>query len=316
MDLIATRDVRQPPRGGRGRAGGARAVARHPDRGPDDLPRRRPDRVRRERGPVPCRRSRSAGADAVGMNCTLGPQETQEVFARLPASIDAPLSVMPNAGYPTVAHGRNVYLSSPDYLREYARAFVEAGAAIVGRLLRHDSRAHPRDGARGRRPRARRGRADLARRRGDAGPAGGGARRRDLPLQAPARRSGRLRRHVGGRAAARRRRLRRDRGGAPGAGRGRACRQRHRQSDGAAPDVVDRGRGSDPARDGPRGRRPDHDARSQRPRPPVGPARGGRARRPRDPVSRRRPVEDRRLPPGEAGLGGGRARASCGSRGA
>lgn len=73
-----------------------------------------------------------AGADAVGMNCTLGPQETHDVFARLPASIAAPLSVMPNAGYPTVAHGRNVYLSSPDYLREYARAFAEAGAAIIG----------------------------------------------------------------------------------------------------------------------------------------------------------------------------------------
>ncbi len=73
-----------------------------------------------------------AGADAVGLNCTLGPQETHEVFARLPASIAAPLSVMPNAGYPTVAHGRNVYLSSPDYLREYARAFADAGAAIVG----------------------------------------------------------------------------------------------------------------------------------------------------------------------------------------
>jgi methionine synthase I (cobalamin-dependent)/5,10-methylenetetrahydrofolate reductase len=73
-----------------------------------------------------------AGADAVGMNCTLGPQETHDVFTRLPASIPVPLSVMPNAGYPTVVHGRNVYLSSPDYLREYAAAFAEAGAAIVG----------------------------------------------------------------------------------------------------------------------------------------------------------------------------------------
>jgi homocysteine S-methyltransferase len=42
------------------------------------------------------------------------------------------MSVMPNAGYPTTVHGRNVYLSSPDYLREYAEAFVEAGAAIIG----------------------------------------------------------------------------------------------------------------------------------------------------------------------------------------
>jgi homocysteine S-methyltransferase len=73
-----------------------------------------------------------AGADAVGMNCTLGPQESHDVFTRLPPSIDVPLAVMPNAGYPTVVHGRNVFLSSPDYLREYAEAFVEAGAAIVG----------------------------------------------------------------------------------------------------------------------------------------------------------------------------------------
>jgi homocysteine S-methyltransferase len=73
-----------------------------------------------------------AGADAVGMNCTLGPQETHELFSRLPATISAPLSAMPNAGYPSVVHGRSVYLSSPDYLREYAAAFVDAGAAIVG----------------------------------------------------------------------------------------------------------------------------------------------------------------------------------------
>ncbi|HEY6928801.1 MAG TPA: bifunctional homocysteine S-methyltransferase/methylenetetrahydrofolate reductase [Thermoanaerobaculia bacterium] len=73
-----------------------------------------------------------AGADAVGMNCTLGPQETHDVFSRLGGSISAPLSVMPNAGYPTVVHGRNVYLSSPDYLSDYAKAFVDAGAAIIG----------------------------------------------------------------------------------------------------------------------------------------------------------------------------------------
>jgi homocysteine S-methyltransferase len=74
----------------------------------------------------------AAGADAVGMNCTLGPQESHDVFTRLPATISVPLSVMPNAGYPTMVHGRSVYLSSPDYLREYAEAFVKAGAAIIG----------------------------------------------------------------------------------------------------------------------------------------------------------------------------------------
>src|SRR5262249_18551662 len=74
----------------------------------------------------------SAGADAVGMNCTLGPQETHDIFQKLPESLGVPLSVMPNAGYPSVVHGRNVYLSSPDYLREYAAAFVEAGPPLAG----------------------------------------------------------------------------------------------------------------------------------------------------------------------------------------
>ncbi|MEO8431846.1 MAG: bifunctional homocysteine S-methyltransferase/methylenetetrahydrofolate reductase [Acidobacteriota bacterium] len=73
-----------------------------------------------------------AGADVVGMNCTLGPQETHDVFSKLTPSIAVPLCAMPNAGYPTVVHGRNVYLSSPDYLKDYASAFADAGAAIIG----------------------------------------------------------------------------------------------------------------------------------------------------------------------------------------
>ena len=74
----------------------------------------------------------AAGADAAGVNCTLGPQETLDVFAQVAAQVPAPLSVMPNAGYPTLIRGRNVYNASPDYFREYALEFVDHGAAIVG----------------------------------------------------------------------------------------------------------------------------------------------------------------------------------------
>ncbi len=74
----------------------------------------------------------SAGADAAGINCTLGPQETLEVFSQVASRVPAPLSVMPNAGYPTLIRGRNVYNASPDYFREYALEFVDKGAAIVG----------------------------------------------------------------------------------------------------------------------------------------------------------------------------------------
>ncbi|MGH9444011.1 MAG: bifunctional homocysteine S-methyltransferase/methylenetetrahydrofolate reductase [Thermoanaerobaculia bacterium] len=74
----------------------------------------------------------AAGADAAGINCTLGPQETLEVFSEVAARVSAPLSVMPNAGYPTLIRGRNVYNASPDYFREYSLEFAEKGAAIVG----------------------------------------------------------------------------------------------------------------------------------------------------------------------------------------
>ncbi len=74
----------------------------------------------------------AAGADAAGINCTLGPQETLDVFGEVASRVGAPLSVMPNAGYPTLIRGRNVYNASPDYFREYALEFVDHGAAIVG----------------------------------------------------------------------------------------------------------------------------------------------------------------------------------------
>ncbi len=74
----------------------------------------------------------SAGADAAGLNCTLGPQETLDVFSEVAAHVAVPLSAMPNAGYPTRIRGRNVYNASPDYFREYALEFADKGAAILG----------------------------------------------------------------------------------------------------------------------------------------------------------------------------------------
>jgi methionine synthase I (cobalamin-dependent)/5,10-methylenetetrahydrofolate reductase len=74
----------------------------------------------------------SAGADAVGMNCTIGPQETLEVFQKVAGSVAAPLSVMPNAGYPWLVNGRAVYPATPDYFRDLAREFAKGGAAVIG----------------------------------------------------------------------------------------------------------------------------------------------------------------------------------------
>jgi homocysteine S-methyltransferase len=73
----------------------------------------------------------AADADVVGLNCS-GPQMTYDMSYEFLAATNLPVSIMPNAGLPQFIGGRTVYLSSPEYLREYARRFVEAGANIVG----------------------------------------------------------------------------------------------------------------------------------------------------------------------------------------
>ncbi|MBN1825948.1 MAG: bifunctional homocysteine S-methyltransferase/methylenetetrahydrofolate reductase [Candidatus Eisenbacteria bacterium] len=73
------------------------------------------------------------GADAVGVNCSVGPHAVLEWLERAaPLAAGVPLSVMPNAGRPRGVDGRNIYLSTPEYLAAYTGRFLEAGARIVG----------------------------------------------------------------------------------------------------------------------------------------------------------------------------------------
>ncbi|HUM02061.1 MAG TPA: bifunctional homocysteine S-methyltransferase/methylenetetrahydrofolate reductase [Thermoanaerobaculia bacterium] len=74
----------------------------------------------------------AAGADIVGLNCTIGPQEALDVFLRVVGTLRVPVSVLPNAGYPWTVSGRTVYPATPAYFREVARDFVKSGAAILG----------------------------------------------------------------------------------------------------------------------------------------------------------------------------------------
>lgn len=70
--------------------------------------------------------------DLLGANCSVGPQKLLEIVERLKRRSELPISVMPNAGLPRFVHGRFVYLSSPEYLAEYAQRFTAAGARLVG----------------------------------------------------------------------------------------------------------------------------------------------------------------------------------------
>ncbi|HZT30086.1 MAG TPA: bifunctional homocysteine S-methyltransferase/methylenetetrahydrofolate reductase [Bryobacteraceae bacterium] len=71
-------------------------------------------------------------ADVVGCNCSVGPKVTLETVEKMMQYTRKPVSAMPNAGVPVRVEGRNIYLSSPEYLAQYARRMIWAGVKIVG----------------------------------------------------------------------------------------------------------------------------------------------------------------------------------------
>ncbi len=71
-------------------------------------------------------------ADAIGVNCSAGPKVVLETIEKMACFTRKPLSAMPNAGLPAKVEGRNIYLCSPEYMAQYARRFIRAGARIIG----------------------------------------------------------------------------------------------------------------------------------------------------------------------------------------
>jgi methionine synthase I (cobalamin-dependent)/5,10-methylenetetrahydrofolate reductase len=78
-------------------------------------------------------RLHSLDIQAIGANCTIGPQWILPVARELVASGAAPVSVMPNAGFPKRMGDRVVYpKSSPEYFAEFAREAAAIGVRILG----------------------------------------------------------------------------------------------------------------------------------------------------------------------------------------
>ncbi len=80
-----------------------------------------------------------SGADVIGVNCSGGPAQIWRILRQMRQALPfdaAPrqprFSAMPNAGWPEQISGRIMYPANPDYFGEYALAFCEAGASLVG----------------------------------------------------------------------------------------------------------------------------------------------------------------------------------------
>ncbi len=72
------------------------------------------------------------GADAIGVNCSLGPKSLLPIVSEYLKYSSAPIIFKPNAGLPSMVEGRTVYgLSAEDFALELAEA-TELGVNILG----------------------------------------------------------------------------------------------------------------------------------------------------------------------------------------
>ena len=79
------------------------------------------------------RRAAEAGADAVGANCGEGPDAVLAALTGMREAVNLPLITQSNAGIPQVgAEEATVWDTTPEQMADHARAFVEAGARVVG----------------------------------------------------------------------------------------------------------------------------------------------------------------------------------------
>ena len=72
------------------------------------------------------------GVDAVGMNCSLGPDKMLCILDEFVKYASVPIVVTPNAGLPVFTDGKTVYNTDADEFSDYMVKMVEKGATILG----------------------------------------------------------------------------------------------------------------------------------------------------------------------------------------
>ncbi len=70
--------------------------------------------------------------EAIGLNCSVGPQIMLESIKKMAELTRTPLSAQPNAGFPKLVDGRYIYLLSSDYMSKFSKRFIQAGVRLLG----------------------------------------------------------------------------------------------------------------------------------------------------------------------------------------
>ena len=72
------------------------------------------------------------GADAIGANCSLGPDQLRGVIEELLSCASVPVILKPNAGLPKVVGGVTVYDVDPESFAKSVADLVQAGVRVIG----------------------------------------------------------------------------------------------------------------------------------------------------------------------------------------
>lgn len=73
------------------------------------------------------------GVDAVGLNCSVGPDQLESVVASMKAVAEVPIVAKPNAGLPVMDEkGQAHYSMTPEQFAAAMAKLVDAGASLIG----------------------------------------------------------------------------------------------------------------------------------------------------------------------------------------
>lgn len=75
----------------------------------------------------------AAGADAVGINCSSGPEQLEALIQNIRQTVSIPVLAKPNAGMPVIAaDGQAVYKMGPDDFARHMKVLADRGATLLG----------------------------------------------------------------------------------------------------------------------------------------------------------------------------------------
>ncbi len=72
------------------------------------------------------------GADIIGANCSLGPEQLLPIIQTLAQNTTKPISVQPNAGMPHLLDGKTIFPMDSTEMAKWIPQLIEAGASFIG----------------------------------------------------------------------------------------------------------------------------------------------------------------------------------------